>query len=164
MPLNADGGGYFTGVDGSKKGESAAIFSDGSVVTDTMAKAMTPEKPRREKASPKNSRSMLAPKARSPKGSSEVQKIEPEKLLEDLLPSGFNAIVSDKLESGKAWHFPYSNTYMVNKEDWQMFLTQLTAIINEARKTETITLNTISPSDDPSLGPLLGLMGEFFSA
>lgn len=157
MPLNADGGGYFTGVDGSKKGESAAIFSDGSVVTDTMAKAMTPENPRREKALP-------VKKAKKPTVNNEVKKIEPEKLLEDLLPSGFNAIVSEKLESGKAWHFPYSNTYMVSKEDWSVFLTQVIALITEANKTESLELNTIKPSDDPALGPLMGLMGDIFSA
>ena len=157
MPLNADGGGYFTGVDGSKKGESAAIFSDGSVVTDTMAKAMTPEKPRRKKELP-------VKETKKPTVNNEVKKIEPEKLLEDLLPSGFNAIVSEKLESGKAWHFPYSNTYMVSKDDWNMFLTQITAIANEARKSESLELNTIKPSDDPALGPLMGLMGDIFSA
>ena len=145
------------GVRAGAKGESSVTLENGTVITDSMANDSA-SKGKAIKAMPKKES-----KAQPPKGNSEVQKIEPEKLLEDLLPSGFNAIVSEKLESGKAWHFPYSNTYMVNKEDWQMFLTQLTAIINEARKTETITLNTISPSDDPSLGPLLGLMGEFFS-
>ena len=157
MPLNADGGGYFTGVDGSKKGESAAIFSDGSVVTDTMAKAMTPENPRREKTLP-------VKKAKKPTVNNEVKKIEPKDLLKELLPSGFNAIVSEKLESGKAWHFPYSNTYMVSKEDWSVFLTQVIALITEANKTESLELNTIKPSDDPALGPLMGLMGDIFSA
>jgi hypothetical protein len=101
---------------------------------------------------------------KKPTVNNEVKKIEPEKLLEDLLPSGFNAIVSEKLESGKAWHFPYSNTYMVSKDDWNMFLTQITAIANEARKSESLELNTIKPSDDPALGPLMGLMGDIFSA
>tara|TARA_B100001250_G_scaffold414428_1_gene452760 strand:- start:1771 stop:2244 length:474 start_codon:yes stop_codon:yes gene_type:complete len=157
MPLNSEGGGYFTGVDGSKKGESAAIFADGTVITDTMAKSTTPKKPRKKKELPVKENKKSAQ-------SSEVQKIEPEKLLEDLLPSGFNAIVSEKLESGKAWHFPYSNTYMVNKDDWNMFLTQITAIVGEARKSESLELNTIKPSDDPALGPLMGLMGDIFSA
>jgi hypothetical protein len=79
MPLNADGGGYFTGVDGSKKGESAAIFSDGSVVTDTMAKAMTPEKPRRKKES-------SVKETKKPTVNNEVKKIEPKDLLKELLP------------------------------------------------------------------------------
>ena len=157
MPLNADGGGYFTGVDGSKRGESAAIYADGTVVTDSMIRARASKKPRKKQELPTKETKNLAV-------NNEVKKIEPEKLLEDLLPSGFNAIVSEKLESGKAWHFPYSNTYMVNKDDWNMFLTQITAIVNEARKSESLELNTIKPSDDPALGPLIGLMGDIFSS
>ena len=147
------------GVRDGAKDESCAITEGGRVITDSMANMEARINSTKEVKAIK-----VEYKEVKQDSNSGVQKIEPEKLLEDLLPSGFNAIVSEKLESGKAWHFPYSNTYMINKDDWNMFLTQITAIVNEARKSESLELNAIKPSDDPALGPLIGLMGDIFSA
>ncbi len=150
------------GVRAGAKGESSVTLENGRVITDSMA-----EKQAKGNSPKKKIKQTIKAEFREveqpPSVNNEVQKIDPQKLLKDLLPSGFNAIVSEKLESGKAWHFPYSNTYMVNKEDWNLFLSQVIVLINNAQNSDSLELNTIKPSDDPALGPLMGLMGDIFS-
>ena len=72
-----------------------------------------------------------------------------------------NVVVSPTIPSGTCWHFSYSNSYMVNKDDWRQAIETHIADLQRVMDSALWCNNEeCAPTEDPEMGPLIALIGN----